>query len=750
MSTKWSRPPNMTSSPDGKWSRKADIGEDEWLGITWAIRVTSVLSAIGCVFILYRFAVRPRTERDVTTVLVTALAAFELIIAIAKFPALSFIEFKRGRDALGYFLDSSGPMCQIQAYLLDVFMLQAVLWYGCIAFNLLRVVVYRDSEKKLMSRFWKIFFSTSLFTVLWGLSAALPIWPDKHQRLDTLFGYSKFFCWIQETRYIVIRFIPFLVATLLFIAAVMIKVRRVILARAKRARPGAAISDDAVNQIQRRLMLYVLSFLVLYTPIAAFRIIAAVQSSGTNDARNRNKIAEGIMPEFGIVAQAMVNLQGFVNAIIYGGFLTFAPTTQRRQSMSSSLPPSVYLEDARSHASGYGVGGNGGDSISIFASTFNMAEGAVPPNDQLSQWIPKGKDVYVIGVQECLDLRSMRKAMAAHIQRINGKPFIEYGREIGRTEKVLGFHGFIAITVYVASADVHAGHFYMHLEGSSKVNRGVNLIGLGRASNKGAVGFAFRYHNLTFAVLTCHLASDSTGKSKIKKRHQDGSNILTNMHLQSIDNEFDCHLMAHHTIFMGDLNYRLTALDATPDHILNLIASVVNNVQSNAFSRGDAFSSHAVLSSGSPAPIAGDFDDAYILTQSPSALEAAPNLQRLHQANHVVAMSPHSSSTSSIPNVNEVSWRSLMEHDELKLSMDDGQIFHDFDEAMIAFPPTYRRVVGQHLDVRAPLSPAHLANNLYTTDLGEGKIRVPSYTDRILFHSLPGLRVRRSLSVMGD
>ncbi|RHZ25199.1 hypothetical protein DYB37_002811 [Aphanomyces astaci] len=231
-----------------------------------------------------------KAERDITTILVTALAAFELMIAVAKFPALSFLEFKRNRDMPGHFLNSNRPMCQIQAYVLDVFMLQAVLWNGYLAFNLLRVVVYRDSNKALMGRFWKYFFCTTMFTVLWGLSAALPIWPDDRNRLDSLFGYAKFFCWIQETRYIAIRFIPFVVATLLFIVAVTIKVRRV--------------------------------------------------------------------------------------------------------SLSSSLPPSVYLEDIRSHASGYYAHGvNSGDCMTIFASTFNMAEGAVPPPDQLDQWIPKGHDI---------------------------------------------------------------------------------------------------------------------------------------------------------------------------------------------------------------------------------------------------------------------------------------------------------------------------------------------------------------------
>ncbi|RHY79042.1 hypothetical protein DYB28_007850 [Aphanomyces astaci] len=231
------------------------------------------------------------------------------------------------------------------------------------------------------------------------------------------------------------------------------------------------------------------------------------------------------------------------------------------------------------------------------------------------------------------------------------------------------------------------------------------------------------------------------------------------MHLQSIENEFDCHLMAHHTIFMGDLNYRLTALDATPDRILHMITDVINNnFRTTSYKRGQVFSHNQLLtpvrSEGSPAPIAdafsNDMDDTYMLTQSPSVLEAAAAAastsslpSRHHRHHHVAVLSPLSS-VSTAPSAVEVSWRSLLEHDELKASMDDGTIFHDFDEASIAFPPTYRRVLGQALDARwtaSPLTPARVAS-VYTTVLGDGRIRVPSYTDRILFHSLPGLRDR--------
>ncbi|RHY30134.1 hypothetical protein DYB32_004582, partial [Aphanomyces invadans] len=331
---------------------------------------------------------RSRADRNVTSMLVVALAVFELMIAIAKAPATQFIVFQLDsmthdtwvKAAIQPPLEAS--LCQVQGYLIQVFMLQAVLWNNCMAYNLLRWVVYRDTEEALQSRFWLYLFATSTFSVVWGLGAALPVWTLHSETPVSMFGFARFFCWMQYPDVSIWGFISFVLVTLGYTAVLMIKIRRI-----------------------------------------------------------------------------WINLQGavFVTSMA-DGFIRSpnCPVLQRDGSvlLSGHLPPpSIYLEEVGSTASG-AASPTTSERISIFASTFNMAEGAVPPDDQLEMWIPKGHDVYVIGVQECLNLVPMRHAMAAHIQRINGKPFVEYGREIGRTEKVLGFHGFIAITVYVASADV--------------------------------------------------------------------------------------------------------------------------------------------------------------------------------------------------------------------------------------------------------------------------------------------------------
>ncbi|KAF0688269.1 Aste57867_20139 [Aphanomyces stellatus] len=795
MPSAWSNDVGMRIAP-----KQIDYDMRPW--IDWGVGGTNVLSAIGSLFMIVRFARLPKLERDATSMLVVTLAAVELIIAIAKAPATSFVQFaeKLNQDGERMLVVNTtkidptrATMCQIQAFTIDVFILHgtesrrpssscrstsnadacvAELWHGCMAYNLLRWVVYRDSEEKLQSRFWVYFFATSFFCVAWGLSAALPIWTLGHPTASSLFGFSWHFCWMKYPEIALYRFLPPVVLVFLFIIAVFIKIRSIVLARAKQyvvvdevifivvlaclRRQFMSPSDETVVQIQRRLFLYVVAFFVLYTPTVIFRFLIVANNIYKTD--KAGFLTHKSMQYLGITTQLCISVQGVVNAIIYGGFLQSTSSQDQKLSISSiDHPLSVYLEESRSN----GSGNNFAEGVSIFASTFNMAEGAVPSPHEFAKWIPAGHNVYVIGVQECLDLPAMRFAMATHLRKLHGKSFVEYGREIGRKETVLGYHGFIAITVYVSAEDVDAGHFHMHLEAISKVNRGKNLMGLGRASNKGAVGFAFRYFNSTFAVVTCHLTSDSTGKSKIKKRHQDGTSILSDMHLQAIDNEFDCHLMAHHTIFMGDLNYRLTARDASPDRILNMITAIVNtNRRDSSIKRGQVFSHDQLMPKGyhrSSLDHDGDVhEDMYVLTTTPSGMANQLPTPQHHPFHHHtdIASQLHTFdlrlsdvmdstmySEPSTPSVLDVTWKALLEHDELKRSMDDGIVFHDFDEAMIAFAPTYRRVLHSILDPKLPWTVDQVAQ-LYTVHLGDGKVRVPSYTDRILFHSLPGLRDR--------
>jgi len=50
------------------------------------------------------------------------------------------------------------------------------------------------------------------------------------------------------------------------------------------------------------------------------------------------------------------------------------------------------------------------------------------------------------------------------------------------------------------------------------VKSGVDLV-VSKAPNKGAVGLSFSFFDTSVGVINCHMASDSKGQSRVKKRN---------------------------------------------------------------------------------------------------------------------------------------------------------------------------------------------------------------------------------------
>jgi len=324
----------------------------------------------------------------------------------------------------------------------------------------------------------------------------------------------------------------------------------------------------------------------------------------------------------------------------------------------------------------------------VFATTWNLGE-VEPPADaveQLSAWLPVGCDIYLIGLQECLKPHEWQRAITTALSRQRGgQPRPGNGgrgahsdggayelvaeRMIGSAQTALGYHGYIVLLAYASTA--HAGAFTEVQSGKANVNRGASIGGVARAANKGAVGVAFRFHSLTLAVVSCHLAADKRGKMNVDKRLKDTRKLLEAMELEIDAFAADLQSSCHHTILMGDLNFR----------VLLSAASAVGHI-----------------SSGQLAP--------------------------------------------------------LLTACELREALSRGEVLHRFREPPITFLPTFRRVAGAaggmsdaELTAVADgtllssglLSPPRLSQ-LYTLHAKDGTERTPSYTDRVLIHSLPGTR----------
>ena len=92
------------------------------------------------------------------------------------------------------------------------------------------------------------------------------------------------------------------------------------------------------------------------------------------------------------------------------------------------------------------------EHASIFAVTWNVGEAMPPPEGELSAWLPKGRGVYMIGLQECLAPAAWKKALQAALLlpgTVGGYTLV-VERMIGSTATGLGYHGFIVLFTFVS------------------------------------------------------------------------------------------------------------------------------------------------------------------------------------------------------------------------------------------------------------------------------------------------------------
>ena len=79
----------------------------------------------------------------------------------------------------------------------------------------------------------------------------------------------------------------------------------------------------------------------------------------------------------------------------------------------------------------------------------------------------------------------------------------------------------------------------------------------------------------------------------------------------------------------------------------------------------------------------------------------------------------------------------LIAKDQLRDVIQKKLVFSDYQEASIAFPPTFKfekKEKGKHVDY----ANVEDVRRVYKTKGADHTMRIPSYVDRIIWHSLPG------------
>ncbi|KAF1775565.1 Endonuclease/exonuclease/phosphatase [Phytophthora cactorum] len=759
------------------------------------------------------FQRRQRNRMDFMDKLVLVLALFDLVTIATR--------------AVGRGVVHNFALCRAQAAITQAGNLASCVWICCMAFNLYRWIAGGESDATRQRRF-PLFLA---FALVPGAGFVV------FHLMTNKYGDATFYCWLDEIRYMFLNFYLFYLLMIVFNFVLLALIHFNMKQRV--ARHDTVEADTSSMLIRRKLLLYILVFIAHRTPMMIYRIFEA----GGMDSLS-----------VGLAMQVIQDLNGFSNSIVYGGICRRrtkeVPPPRECEAESVSSPtesimggyvvkkrPAVAEDEhdsmVRSSArigtaltqSGRKVSceSDSGESsvdkgihaftkallfasstplapvepkkIAIFASTFNMGEKDVNESE-LREWIPLGQDVYVIGVQECMDLADLQIKILRHLVSGSTSKYVHYSREIGKRATALGYHGYIALCIFVRATAVASGRFRMpHRQSSNKnaqeVFRGKSLLLFGRASNKGAVGMSFRFDNTSFAFVTCHLASDSSSlkrvkrkkssnavllqaqkasdssmelnysgnarssggdsggsktsvsdgmtmeahqpPSKVERRNQDAMEILQQLYLDEEDYGFGFPHLHHHSFILGDFNYRMTRKGATP---MDMLEFLVNAGTEHHQACDDAYTMD-LSSPCSPAILQtsdeGDFRQCITpKEQSPTPLVAARRNYRYARGR--AGTSTSNSGSSSAPFL----LRTLVEeHDELYQLCCSQQLFHGFQENEITFFPTFRRIRGQAL--REPLDAVSFQQN-YSLVAAHGGYRVPSYTDRIFFSSLVGMR----------
>jgi hypothetical protein len=439
-----------------------------------------------------------------------------------------------------------------QALLIQWFSVVAILWAVLMAYQMRQWIVAKRHPKRIESamRSYIVVIIIASFILAIALLGS------------GVYGDANLWCWITP-EYAAVRFALFdsiLFGSWAVIGYYLWEVSVAIHMRLAHSSINARVLELVAGQtsMQRKLILYVSIFVIVWF----FAIFNRLLEWGTGESHIVTAVIQAIA----------LSLQGFWNAIAFTdalGFLSYIGINSNTDNLvlNKDIKPTSELREVLIDAPKFDptsrrhtgqvpspVKRSQTKQYSIFVTTLNLGEASLASMlPDLPLWILKGHDVYAVGVQECLDINGVSDAILSHLGR---DQYCLYRVSIGSGNTTLGYHGFIALMLYVRQSDLKSGTIVPTMPSSSMMATGADLI-VTTAQNKGAVGLPLQIHDTNITFVTCHLPSDSKGASKLTKRNASAHAILRGLALAPEDVGFDLHLQHDHVFVFGDMNYRM-------------------------------------------------------------------------------------------------------------------------------------------------------------------------------------------------
>lgn len=434
---------------------------------------SSVLSIGGCTMVLSRFVNKEDRVWNITNKQIVVLCTIDMITAIFW--------------GIGHAGAGNDGLCQFQAFMIQWGALANICWNSSMALHLYHWIALKKAESKLKKKIKKTAIA----------SIGIPFLLSIILLATGVYGPASMWCWIGNDHEW-IRFLCFYIILMiawLYNTYILKSVSDAVSSRVTTKEGGSGKSKGLFNAeagIQMKLKQYISVFVLAWFFGLFNRFVEAVAGEPV--------FTTTLLHAF------FVPLQGFMNACCYGGLLS------QLSAVAKTVSSSVRDDSGRKR----NTSSEGGPKlstvaytpkkVSIFVSSFNQGEASLEDmSSDISGWMLEGHDMYVIGLQECMCLEEFRAAMHAHLGE---SEWTIHTCEIGSNNTRLGFHGFIALTVFVRTEDLQKGFIKMTESSANDLASGTDLI-VTTAANKGAVGLPFQIHDTSIGFVTAHLPSDS-------------------------------------------------------------------------------------------------------------------------------------------------------------------------------------------------------------------------------------------------
>lgn len=313
-------------------------------------------------------------------------------------------------------------------------------------------------------------------------------------------------------------------------------------------------------------------------------------------------------------------------------------------------------------------------------------------------------DLYVLGLQEVVDIASMTEAIKPYT---DPNPAKKWKKVIRRAlpngyKKVVEQQLLGLLLLVFASPQLKD-----QITSVSSTSVGTGLMGY--MGNKGAVSARILVGGATrMTFVNCHLAA-GTDQNALARRIWDTNQVLARTRFAPVGDECVTGSRQHESIgdedycfWFGDLNYRL---DGVPgEDVRRLLLLHTRNeydVLNPSKRRIDSELGFVQAPSQDSLPPTAPYEESEV-ERPATASSAEPLLDPMHDPASLLT-----------------TLKSLLQHDQLKAQQRGGKVFHEgWREGDINFLPTYKYDVG----------------SVAMFDSGEKK-RSPSWCDRILFRS---------------